>query len=129
MKPHIKNWLKYFKISPEEWFPCECGCERRAEQWHHLIPRSSFGSKRKKEQDRVENVAYINHDCHEKAGASKAFNDELKVKHRHNLLKCSNNTEDLVRLTEKGFTLDETEQIIGILTTVDTTYEEVKPKN
>lgn len=102
MEKHISNWLKYFNHNPEEWFPCECGCGRRAEQFRHLEPRSSFGSKRKKEQDRVENVAYINHDCHERAHKDRLFNAQLKVLHRRNLLKYSNNTEDLVRLTEKA---------------------------
>ncbi len=97
MEKHIKNYCVYFGITPDEWVICECGCGQRAEQWHHLVPRSMFGSKRKKEQDHASNVIYINHVCHERAHKERAFNDELKIIHRKNLLKNSNNSSETKR--------------------------------
>jgi 5-methylcytosine-specific restriction endonuclease McrA len=36
---------------------------------HHIIPRSKFGSKRKHEQDSIENLIALCRPCHEKAHA------------------------------------------------------------
>lgn len=101
MEAHIKNYVKYFKIDLQDWVACECGCGKRAEQFHHLIPRSSFGSTQKKKQDAVENVAYINHECHERVHRIPASNNLLKSAHRKHLLKNSNNPDDLERYLDK----------------------------
>jgi len=97
MEKHITNYVKYFKIDLQDWIECECGCRQRAEQFHHLIFRSSFGSKRKKEQDAHGNVCYINSECHRKAHMDRAFNEELKVIHRRKMLKASNNPSETVK--------------------------------
>ncbi len=94
MERHIKNYCDYFGIYLTDWYSCECGCGQRAEQFHHLEPRSSFGSKRKMQQDKAENIVFINHLCHERAHREPTFNTELKMIHRKNLLKHSNNKND-----------------------------------
>ncbi len=92
---HIRNYLSFFGYDQNSFIECECGCGRQGLDFHHLIPRSKFGSKRKAEQDRVDNVACISIECHEKAGASRQFNEELKLKHRRNLLACKHVQNDL----------------------------------
>ena len=98
----ISNYLKYFKLDISDVILCECGCGRVGHDFHHLQPRSSFGSKRKVEQDRVENVACIAIECHSEAHKSKAFNDHLKLQHRKLLLKFSNNEDDRIIFPSQG---------------------------
>lgn len=97
MERHIKNYLKFFGLDGTEFIPCECGCGRKGHEFHHLKPRSSFGSKRKVEQDRVENVACINAECHRKVHASKEFNQELKEKHAYNVAWRINDAKDFIK--------------------------------
>jgi 5-methylcytosine-specific restriction endonuclease McrA len=49
----------------------------------HIIPRSKFGSKRKHEQDSIENLIALCRPCHEKAHAgvfSKEYLSEIVLK-------------------------------------------------
>lgn len=81
MERHIKNYLDFFGLDGHEFISCECGCGRKGHEFHHLKPRSSFGSKRKVEQDKVENVACINAECHRRAHGDKEFNEHIKLRH------------------------------------------------
>ncbi len=63
MERHVKNYLEAFGFSGMEFIPCEV-CGSSAVDIHHVEPRSSFGSKRKDEQDRVDNLVALCRYCH-----------------------------------------------------------------
>jgi 5-methylcytosine-specific restriction endonuclease McrA len=55
MKKHTSEYMNHFGYTIADVILCEvCGCV--ANSIHHVIPRSKFGSKRKDEQDRWENL-------------------------------------------------------------------------
>lgn len=86
---HVKIYLKFYNLSPEEFIPCLL-CGKRACEIHHIIPRGRiFG----KERDNIENLAALCHECHymihNKSSPSK-FEKELKEK----TLKLINNTKE-----------------------------------
>jgi len=66
MQKHIKNYLNHFKYSETDVIQCEV-CHNKAVDIHHIYPRSSFGNKRKDEQDEVSNLIALCRNCHEKA--------------------------------------------------------------
>lgn len=83
---HISNYFKFFGVDEHDFCECECGCGGNAKDFHHLIPRSAFGSKRKAEQDSAENVVCITRECHERAHKDPRFNNHLKLMHRKKML-------------------------------------------
>jgi len=69
VKPHIKNYFKAFGYDESSRILCEyCGSGIGVEI-HHVEPRSSFGSKRKDEQDHVDNLIALcrlhHHNAHD----------------------------------------------------------------
>lgn len=48
--PHVKNYYRHFGYDESDTILCEC-CGAPAVDIHHIEPRSSFGSKRKRDQD------------------------------------------------------------------------------
>ncbi len=93
---HIQNYFDYFGLDETSYIDCECGCGKQGTDFHHLRPRSMFAPKDPK-KDKVENVACITRDCHNKADKDREFNYELAIKHRKNLLKNSNNSSEIKR--------------------------------
>ncbi len=66
MERHVKNYLEAFGFSGMEFIPCE-SCGSASNEIHHIQPRSSFGSTRKDEQDKVDNLVALCRPCHDKA--------------------------------------------------------------
>ncbi len=93
---HIKNYFDYFGLDESDVIDCECGCGGIGTDFHHLRNRSMFAPKDLK-KDKVENVACITRDCHNRADRDREFNEELKLNHRRKLLKHSNNDSELKR--------------------------------
>lgn len=77
MQKHVKNYISHFGYDTEN-IPCE-SCGGVAVDIHHITPRSKFGSKRKDEQDAVGNLVAVCRTCHDKAHASREFNNGLKI--------------------------------------------------
>jgi len=50
---------------------------------HHIEPRSSFGSKRKDEQDKIENLIGLCRECHNKAHGIKGNIDKKALVYVH----------------------------------------------
>ncbi len=70
---HTNNYYKHFGFVKGDFVPCEvCGCE--AEEIHHIVPRSSFGSKSKgigpRCQDHITNIMAVCKKHHDEAHAS-----------------------------------------------------------
>ena len=88
MKPHIKNYLKYFNLGEQDTIRCEnCGKEGRIDRGgfdlHHIVYRSHGGS------DDVNNICCLCRKCHDAAhGLAKTFLHPtmLQVKHHQYLL-------------------------------------------
>ena len=78
MKPHVRNYLKHFGYDESDRILCEYCGSNNAVDVHHLEPRSSFGSKRKKEQDEVTNLIALCRFHHDHAHGSKEFKLILK---------------------------------------------------
>lgn len=66
MQPHIKNYYQHFGYSSTDVIICE-QCHSVAVDIHHIEPRSSFGKKRKQEQDNINNLIALCRTCHDKA--------------------------------------------------------------
>lgn len=65
---HILNYMRHFGYDSSDWIQCEFpGCKKQGVDFHHVLPRSSFGSKRKAEQDHVSNIVLLCIDHHERA--------------------------------------------------------------
>lgn len=77
MQPHIKNYHLSTGIAFGDFVACEV-CGAVAKDIHHVVPRSKFGKKRKHEQDAPTNLIALCRNCHDKAHASKEFNESLK---------------------------------------------------
>lgn len=84
MQKHTKNYLEYFGLSPGDFISCEW-CGAAAVDLHHIVRRSSFGSKRKEEQDNVKNLIALCRKCHDDADSGKLSKCELQDKHNQNL--------------------------------------------
>ena len=63
---HVQNYFDAFGYDRSSFIACEI-CGLQAVEVHHIEPRSSFGSKRKEEQDNVSNLAALCRDCHNNA--------------------------------------------------------------
>jgi 5-methylcytosine-specific restriction endonuclease McrA len=66
MERHVKNYLQAFGYDESDTILCE-SCGNKAVDIHHVESRSSFGSKRKKEQDEVSNLIALCRPCHDEA--------------------------------------------------------------
>jgi len=77
---HTSVYLEYFGYSGYEWCQCEV-CGGTLIDIHHIIPRSKFGSKRKKEQDDISNLIGLCRICHDKAHDGTYDKDYLKEIH------------------------------------------------
>jgi hypothetical protein len=65
---HIVNYMDHFGYDSSDWIKCEYpGCGQRGVDFHHVQPRSSFGSKRKAEQDHHSNIVILCIDHHQRA--------------------------------------------------------------
>ncbi len=63
MTKHVKVYLEYFGYTGNEFICCEV-CGQRGVDIAHIIPRSKFGSKRKDEQDHINNLMSLCRKCH-----------------------------------------------------------------
>lgn len=70
MEKHVSNYMKAFGYDESSFIPCEL-CGAKATDIHHVQPRSKFGSKRKEEQDELENLIALCRICHEFAHSGK----------------------------------------------------------
>lgn len=66
MQPHVRNYFKAFGYDESSVILCE-RCGLKSTDLHHVEPRSSFGSKRKSEQDAPENLIALCRHCHDMA--------------------------------------------------------------
>lgn len=72
MQNHTKIYLKYFNFSEEEFIPCEV-CRQKAQDIHHIVPRSKFGTQQKEKQDDINNIMALCRKCHNKYGQIKKY--------------------------------------------------------
>lgn len=82
MQKHVKVYLEYFGYDGVSYIPCEA-CANQANQVHHIVYRSKFGSKEKEKQDRIENLMGLCFSCHEKAHNEILSKDYLKEVHEN----------------------------------------------
>ena len=83
MQKHIKTYLDHFGFRIQEDCFCEIPkCGVPAQDIHHIIPRSKFGSKRKDEQDDIKNLMALYRKHHDDAHAEKLSNEYLKGVHQ-----------------------------------------------
>lgn len=82
MQNHIKVYFEHFGYDVSDFIKCEYpGCEARAVDIEHLVPRSAFGSTRKAEQDKISNLCALCRAHHHEAtfGVNqKAIKETLK---------------------------------------------------
>lgn len=82
MQNHIKNYLNFFGFKLQE--DCECEvCGSPAQDIHHIIPRSKFGSKRKDEQDDPKNLIALCRLHHDASHAEEFTKEDLKEIHKN----------------------------------------------
>lgn len=68
MQPHVRNYFKEFGYDESNFIKCEMpDCRQRAVDIHHVVSRSKFGSKRKKERDALDNLIALCRLHHDKA--------------------------------------------------------------
>lgn len=80
MQNHIKVYMEFFGFRIQEDASCEV-CGAPAQDIHHIIPRSKFGSKRKYEQDDIKNLIALCRIHHEQAHAEKFTKQTLTNVH------------------------------------------------
>lgn len=78
MKPHVKNYFKYFGYVHQNEIMCE-NCGRVAQDLHHI----EFG--RYKRDDSVENIIALCRICHTLAHNNEIPRFVLQEIHNHNL--------------------------------------------
>lgn len=82
MQKHIEVYLMEFGYYPGDFIRCEIGDDcGAANDIHHIEPRSSFGKKRKDEQDKIENLMALCRFHHEEYGQIKDCKELLKKIH------------------------------------------------
>lgn len=79
MEKHTKVYLEFFPFH-NGFYSCEI-CNKPATEIHHIERRSEFGSKRKDEQDKIENLIAVCRVCHDKAHANIHTKEFLKEVH------------------------------------------------
>lgn len=80
MQKHTKNYFSHFGFVESDFIKCE-NCSCAAVDIHHIKPRSSFGSKRKEEQDHVSNLIALCRKCHDMAHDNKLTKEYLQEVH------------------------------------------------
>ena len=78
MQPHIRNYLQSRGYDESDVILCEV-CGDVAVDIHHIVPRSKFGSKRKKEQDDPSNLIGVCRVCHDKAHSGELTKEYLRL--------------------------------------------------
>ena len=74
MTKHCKVYFEYFGYDTSSWIPCECGCGKRADNIHHVTPRSLGG------KDTIDNLIALSYNCHEAAHGPMAASHKLRFK-------------------------------------------------
>jgi len=77
VQQHIKNYHQALGIDIGTWIACEV-CNATSVDIHHVTPRSKFGSKRKAEQDHVNNLVALCRNCHNLAHDNKISKETLQ---------------------------------------------------
>lgn len=86
MQPHVKNYLQAHDYTTADYVGCQV-CEKvPSVDIHHIIPRSRFGKKRKKEQDDPKNLIAVCRKCHEDC-----HNHKISIIILQNIVKSSLN--------------------------------------
>ncbi len=84
MQAHTKVYMKFFDYCQDDFIKCEMpDCFSRAVDIHHIQARGMGGSSIDK--NNIENLCALCRTCHEKAGASKVFNESVKEVHLENI--------------------------------------------
>lgn len=91
MQAHVKTYTKYFGYDKGDFIPCEY-CGNGSVDIHHITPRSIA---KKASLNKIENLAAVCRDCHNRAHNNKAFNEELRAKHIKNVMHCKNDNETI----------------------------------
>lgn len=63
MTKHTKVYMDYFGYGKEDFCGCEV-CGQRAVDVAHIVARSKFGTKRKEQQDNINNLIGLCRKCH-----------------------------------------------------------------
>jgi len=84
MTNHVKIYLEYFGKTTADFIGCEI-CNQKANDIHHIIPRSKFGSKTKADQDKIENLIALCRECHNEAHSNSFTKSYLTDIHILNL--------------------------------------------
>lgn len=89
MKKYTKIYFDFFKLDISSFIECEiCGAE--AVDIAHIIAKSKFGTKRKEEQDKIENlIALCRKHHYEYDFENKFTKEELYDIHKRNMEKYS----------------------------------------
>ena len=88
MERHTQNYLRHFKYDTTDTILCEV-CGSQAVDIHHIQRRSTFGKKKKEEQDDPKNLIALCRECHEKAHLRRSpylLQDELQRIHNTNTI-------------------------------------------
>ena len=86
MLKHVKNYFSHFGYSGQEWISCEC-CGGTAVDIAHIIPRSKFGTKRREEQDDINNLMALCRSCHYKYDFEEKWSrEEMQEMHNKHLI-------------------------------------------
>jgi predicted restriction endonuclease len=87
MQKHVKVYFDYYGYGEEDLIFCEV-CSAKAVDIAHIKARSTFGSKRKEEQDNISNLISLCRSCHYKYDfENKITQEDLQEIHNLNLKK------------------------------------------
>jgi len=73
--------MTHFGYTEADYISCEVCNSKQAVDIHHVIPRSKFGSKRKDEQDKIENLIALCRSYHDKAHSGELTKEYLTTVH------------------------------------------------
>lgn len=79
MQNHTKVFFEFYGYNQGDFIQCQV-CGKQSVDIHHIIPRSKFGSKRKDEQDAINNLIALCRTCHDQAHAELLTKDMLKAR-------------------------------------------------
>lgn len=91
MQNHVRTYTRYFGYTMGDFIPCEY-CGSKSCDVHHITPRSIA---KKSFVNKIDNLAAVCRGCHDKAHASKEFNEELRAKHIKNVMACTRDNESI----------------------------------
>ena len=86
MQNHVKKYYEYLKLQSCDTPKCE-RCGAMANDIHHIIPRSKFGSKIKDEQNYIYNLIALCRNCHNMAHLELISKKQLQEIHEKHLNK------------------------------------------